>query len=46
MRGVAAADVAQMAFVHSGCYELGEGFLFERGGVAIAEPLGRGERGD
>ena len=36
MRGVAAADAAQMAFVHSCGDELRESFLFERGGVAVS----------
>ena len=46
MRGVAAADAAQVAFVHAGGDEFGEGFLFERGGVAVAEPFGRSEGRD
>src|SRR5580700_8189274 len=43
MRCVSAADAAQMALVHSGRDELRERFLFQRGGVAIAEPLRRCE---
>jgi len=40
---VSAAKTAQVALIHAGLDEFGEGQLFERGGVKIAEPFRGGE---
>src|ERR1700730_11794996 len=46
MCSVSAANATQMALIHSRIDELRERFLLQRGGMPVAEPLGRCERGN